>query len=154
MMKPLVTKLVSTVVALPLHLAVGVLVAGFIEVELGGPSGLDFPYVVPMLLASAPLLISIWSTGATFWRRVGAWAVGTILLTGSFTLLRPVVLKASAWNPLNGPYDPAMFFWPSAMLVVGSLLLGVLSTMLVLRVKRHRGRSAQPQESEATDAQG
>lgn len=135
-MKQIVVKLVLSAVGLLLQMAAGLFVIGVAQKEFGAPNGIEFPYGLLLLLMLAPLLISIWSTGVTVWRRIGGWAVGTIFTVSSFLVLRHVALRAYTWSAVYGdPYSLAAL-WPLAGVTVGCLLIGILSTWLVLRTNR------------------
>ncbi len=64
-MAPIVARIISTPVALLLHVAAGLLVIGVARSEFGTPPGTEFPYGTLLLLTLVPLLVSVWWPGAT-----------------------------------------------------------------------------------------
>ncbi len=143
-MAPIATKIISTPVALLLHVAAGFLVIGFALSELGGPPATVFPYPYPLLLSLVPLLLCIWWSGATFWRRISAWAAGTAATVVSFIAVRFLALEAFAWYAVFGdPYSLGAV-WPLLVLPPVTLLFGILAAWIVLRSGRRTTSSRLP----------
>ncbi len=143
-MAPIVARIISTPVALLLHVAAGLLVIGVARSEFGTPPGTEFPYGTLLLLTLVPLLVSVWWPGATFWRRISAWAAGTAATVASFMALRSVALKAFAWDALFGDPHNLGAVWPLAGAVVVTLLFGILAAWTVLRSGRRTTSSRSP----------
>lgn len=132
-MKATAAKLILTPVVLMLQVAVAIFVIGIAR-ELGAPAGSEFPYALLVALTLPPVLICIWSTKTTLRRRIGGWFVGVALTMGLFLVLHPVALKAYAFDALyNDPFRLEAV-WPLIGVTVGSLLIGIVSARMVLRM--------------------
>ena len=137
-------RIISTPVALLLHVAAGFLVIGGAQTEFGTPPATEFPYAFILLLTLVPLLVSVWWPGATFWRRISAWAAGTAATVVSFMALHPVALEAFARNmPVRNPYSLAAV-WPLLSLAAVTPLFGILAAWIVLRSWRRTTSSRPP----------
>ena len=137
-MAPIATKIISTPVALLLHVAAGFLVFGLVLSEFGGPPATVFPYPYVLLLSLVPLLLCIWWSGATFWRRISAWAAGTAATVASFIAVRFLALEAVLWITLFTDPDGSFLWnaWPLLVVPPVTLLFGILAAWTVLRSGR------------------
>ena len=145
-MAPIVARIISTPVALLLHVAAGLLVIGVARSEFGTPPGTEFPYGTLLLLTLVPLLVSVWWPGATFWRRISAWAAGTAATVASFIAVRFLALEAVLWITLFTDPDGSFLWnvWPLLVVPPVTLLFGILAAWTVLRSGRRTTSSRSP----------
>ncbi len=136
-MAPIAAKIISTPVALLLHVVAGFFVVGHAQIEFGAPLATKFPYGFLLLLTLVPLLVSIWWPRATFWRRISAWAAGTAATVVSFMALHPVALEAHLPGTLAA-------VWPLLSLAAVTPLFGILAAWIVLRSWRRTTSSRPP----------